>query len=78
MNTRAKFHCHAVHKYDGQTAWEMSPVYHGDDEGHENFKFNEASPNGKFELTVCSSKYKGEHPEPGKEYYLDITEASKE
>ncbi|MCF8719227.1 hypothetical protein J2S31_000125 [Nitrospina gracilis Nb-211] len=30
---------------------------------------------GSLDMTV-SAKYQGEHPEPGKEYYVDITPAS--
>ena len=73
MKTRAKFYCHAVNKSTYSTEWHMSVVYHNDDPSHENSKFNEASPNGEFRMSVDNDIYKGEHPEPGKEYYLDIS-----
>jgi len=74
MKTRAKFTCHNVQEDENSHHWSFGAVYHGDDTNHENFKFSEATPNGGLNLTVDKSKYKGEHPVPGKDYYLDITE----
>lgn len=52
-----------------------SPVYGDGDPNHENTKFWEASPTGKFELgTVNAEAVKGF--EPGVEFYIDLTIAS--
>lgn len=75
MKTRAKFICHNVVEHEHQKVWSFGVVYHGDDKDHENFKFSEATPCGDLTMTVDKSKYKGEHPTPGKEYYLDISPA---
>jgi hypothetical protein len=53
---------------------EMSPVYANNDPGHENSKFWDASPGGKFELN-CVNKAAVEQLELDKEYYIDITPA---
>jgi len=75
METRCKFSCSGVSEIEHGYLWRFYPVWHGDDPNHENAKFNEASPNGYFELTVDKEHYKGEHPVSGKEYYFNITEA---
>lgn len=75
MNTRCKFYCNNILETDQHYTWNMSAVYHNDDKDHENYKFNEASPNGNFSLMVDKAVYKGKNPVPGKEYYLDISEA---
>lgn len=77
VTTRAKFRCESVEKRKG---WEASkpfvwtatfaPVF-SNDPAHENKKFWDASPSGKIELGTIK-----EHGfEPGKEYYIDFTEA---
>jgi hypothetical protein len=53
----------------------MSPVYGNGDPNHENTKFWQASPSGKFELG-CANLAATEQFELGKEYYLDISPAS--
>lgn len=78
MKTRCKFYCQSVIETEHQYMWQLSAVYHNDDPNHENSKFNEASPNGDFKMAVDKSVYKGENPTPGKEYYLDISEAPPE
>lgn len=52
----------------------MSPVYADSDPEHENTKFWDASPSGRFELT-CVNLEAVEQFELGKEYYIDITRA---
>lgn len=75
MKTRCKFYCVNILEDESHFFWKLSAVYHNDDPNHENAKFNEASPNGNFDLMVDKSVYKGENPIPGKEYYLDLAEA---
>lgn len=75
MKTRCKFYCVNVIEDEHNFYWKMSAVYHNDDPNHENAQFNDASPNGTFELMVTKGHYKGPNPIPGKEYYLDISEA---
>lgn len=53
---------------------EMSPVYGNQDPNHENTKFWDASPGGKFEMN-CVNAAAVEQFELGKEYYLDFTPA---
>lgn len=63
--------------YEAAEAWtiEMSPVYGHGDPSHENSKFWDATPNGKFEMT-CVNKAAVDQLELGHEYYLDITPAA--
>lgn len=75
MQTRAKFRCESVTK---RKHWdttkgcvfdaELVPVMGGSEE---NKAFWEASPGGSLKLATI----KDHGFEPGKEYYLDITEA---
>lgn len=92
MSTRAKFRCNSItrleggyhKKVQGETVWvptevhsiDMSPVYHNDNPEHENTKFWEASPSGSFKLD-CVNPKAVEMFKPGREYYIDITEAPK-
>lgn len=80
MKTRAKFTCLSCinNEETNQTNWNFSAVYHNDDKDHENFKFTEATPSGTLTMSVDNDVYHGAHPEQGKEYYLDITEAPAE
>lgn len=55
---------------------EMSPVYANGDPNHENSKFWDASPGGKFELN-CVNMAAVAQLELDREYYLDITPAPK-
>lgn len=75
MITRCKFKCDSVSK---QKHWDkekgflhtvkMSPVMSGSEENKE---FWAASPSGSFELGCIHADLF----EPGKEYYIDISEA---
>ncbi len=75
QSVRAKFVCNGVTKLK---AWagvkvpflfnaEFSPVSNGSDE---NKRFFESTPSGKIEIRSV-----GDFFEPGKEYYIDFTEA---
>ena len=73
--TRCKFHCQKITKmvhWNGQGKFVYSAeffVVHGD--SPENKAFFEATPSGTLSLAV----YKEDLFTPGKEYYLDISEA---
>lgn len=70
--TRCKFKCDSVTIFPGgQKNVEMTPVY-SNDPNSENKKFWDASPGGQFKLNWINPNVSFE---PGKEYYLDITEA---
>lgn len=73
--TRCKFHCHSTEAQSGGThCATMGPVYGAagaDDPENENHKFWEATPAGSLMLQGL----KFQPFVPGKEYYLDITEA---
>jgi hypothetical protein len=56
---------------------EASPVYGNGDPNHENTKFWDASPGGKFELN-CVNEAAVAELELGEEYYLDIRKAPAE
>lgn len=80
---RAKFRCHTVHdhtsedkdgKVYGTLAIEASPVYSTDPE-HENKAFWDASPSGKFEISVTNPTAWPLLPKPGQEFYIDLTPA---
>lgn len=53
---------------------EACPVYANGDPNHENTKFWQASPSGKFELN-CVNPEAVKLFEVGKEFYLDMTPA---
>lgn len=69
--TRCKFKCDKVttHAGGGRDV-EMSPVY-SNDPNSENKAFWNASPGGSFKLNWINPNVSFE---PGKEYYLDISE----
>ena len=72
MATRCKFKCNTVTQYEGgKKDVDMSPVY-SSDPASENKAFWDASPGGSFKLNYVNPAVSFE---PGKEYYLDITEA---
>jgi hypothetical protein len=70
---RAKFKCEETrqNQYNQETA-KLYPVYQG--ENPENDSFSEATPQGSLEMVVTRAEAKG-YFEPGKEYYLDFSEA---
>ena len=72
--TRCKFHCISVRKfiaYDKKTLFEaeFSAVTTGSDE---NKKFFEWTPTGSLKIGV----YRDDVFEPGRDYYIDISDAS--
>jgi hypothetical protein len=52
----------------------LSPVYGNGDPNHENTKFWQASPSGRFELG-CANPEATKQFDVGAEYYIDITPA---
>lgn len=72
MTTRCKFKCDAVTLLpENKRNVVLTPVY-SSEEGSENKKFWQYTPSGKLEFTWINDSV---NFEPGKEYYLDITEA---
>lgn len=76
MNIRCKFECKSVEKYkeyQGKILYNAKfyPVTSGSEE---NKKFFEYTPSGNLEVSSISC----EKFEPGKEYYLDISEVPEE
>lgn len=74
MTTRCKFRCDSVTKFkhsqkEGFVYNAKFGVVYGD--SPENKQFFASTPTGQLEVGTISP----DHFEPGKEYYLDITEA---
>jgi hypothetical protein len=70
MTTRCKFQCTSTTQHlGGQQSVEMCAVY-STDPNHENKKFWQYTPDGKFFIRYVNSDIKFE---AGKEYYIDIT-----
>ena len=69
---RCKMRCTSTgHEENGVHSARMYPVTGGSEENESFFKW---TPGGNLELSVL----KEQHFEPGKEYYIDITEATTE
>ena len=70
---RAKFQCHCVEHlaHEGRTA-KFSAIY--GDKG-ENKDFTEATPYGTIEIGISGDVVAKDFFEPGKEYYIDFTQA---
>ena len=68
---RAKFKCQQVNKMEFGEQAHLAPV-HSDSE--ENKSFSKYTPSGKLELMITNPNAEGFF-KPGKEYYLDISEA---
>lgn len=68
---RAKFLCQSVGALVAQENVSMTPVVEG---SAENRSFSKYTPGGKLELSITNEDLLG-HFKPGKEYYVDITEA---
>lgn len=76
MTTRCKFHCHSVRKFISGFGDNKKPLYEAEfsaviDGSEENKKFFEWTPSGSLKIGV----YKEDVFQPGKEYYLDVSEA---
>lgn len=70
---RAKFVVSSVTKSgDGSMLVNAHPVHSGSEE---NKSFSEHTPSGRLELNISYGKPAQELFTPGKEYYIDITEA---
>ena len=71
---RAKFTCSSVteHGYGNKTA-NLTAVY--DDGNQENNQFAEATPSGTMEISIDKNAVAKDFLTPGKDYYLDFTEA---
>jgi len=69
---RAKFSVNYIEEFPGQKTIHGNAVY--SDKG-ENKDFAEATPCGKFELSIDKSRPAADFFEVGKEYYLDFKEA---
>lgn len=72
--TRCKFKCDRVTSHEGgKRDVHMSPVF-SQDQNSENKAFWDQSPGGNFTLNWINPNVEFV---PGKEYYIDITEAPK-
>ena len=69
---RAKFQCTKVEETAHNKEVFMSAVH---SEKGENKDFFEASPWGEFSIGIDKSRPAADYFEPGKHYYLDISEA---
>ena len=70
---RAKFRCQSIENFDGGSEQaKLQAVTSGYSE--ENSQFNTATPSGDLSIYIDNPKAKGFF-KPGKEYYLDFTEA---
>ena len=69
---RAKFKCDSVMNYFGASEATLSAVTNDDDK--ENQEFNEFTPSGTLTIHI-DKKGAMNYFVPGKEYYLDFTEA---
>ena len=70
---RAKFACNAVEEYgNGTKTVKMNAVYSGKGE---NAQFAHATPSGNLSIMIESQTEAIDFFKPGKEYYLDFTEA---
>lgn len=72
MNTRAKFRCNSVTKYEGwgDHKFLYSAKFHvAPANNDENKLFFASTPSGTIEISTVRE----DHFEPGKEYYIDFT-----
>ena len=69
---RAKFKCESVTDYGGRKNATLNAVT--TDYTSENQEFNEYTPAGKIDILIDKSGAMN-YFQPGKEYYLDFTEA---
>lgn len=69
---RAKFVCESVTELTHQKQIKMYAVY---SDTEENKDFTEASPDGQLSISIMKEMPASDFFKPGKEYYLDFTEA---
>ena len=65
---KTKFKCTSIQEYESVYAYQLNPVYGGE----ENRAYWEATPSGSLNLSIIKSK--GKLFEVGKEYHVDIWE----
>jgi hypothetical protein len=70
MNTRCKFKCNSITDFGESKSVNMTAVTYGIEA--ENKEFWKWTPSGTFEISCLNPAVQFI---PGKEYYLDITEA---
>lgn len=78
MRVRAKFRCSVVEDWGYSKKVKLNAVYPTEEERgtlSENESFNKATPNGELWMTIDNPAAAVQF-EPGKEYYLDFTEAA--
>lgn len=72
MNTKAKFTCDSVTKHVNYESIKLIAVTN--DNTKENADFWKYTPSGELNISICNEKVFGFF-KPGKDYYLDISEA---
>lgn len=72
MTLRAKFLCNKIEDYG---TWKKVFLMAQYSNTKEDNQFSSATPSGSMEMTVTSESGMG-YFKPGKQYYLDITEAT--
>lgn len=75
MSVRAKFNCQSVTKFASGSQVAFSAVY---SQTGENKDFVAASPSGNLSIAISEGYPAAKFFEPGKDYYLDFTEAPKQ
>ena len=70
--TRCKFNCESVTKFANGSKVNFRAVTHG---SPENEQFLKWTPNANMELQLVNDEVAKQF-EPGKEYYIDITEVN--
>jgi hypothetical protein len=68
----AKFKCNSVLNYEGSKTATLNAVCSTSDE---NKDFTKYTPNGRLEISIMNDAVASSFFEPGKEYYLDFTQA---
>lgn len=69
--TRCKFKCESITVTEYGTSVKLTPVINGSKENEEFFRY---TPWGQFEIGSLNPEVAKQF-KPGKEYYIDITEA---
>lgn len=73
MKIKAKMQCNIVEKTEWAETVKFAAVY--SENNSEDNTFAAATPSGILELTVTNKSVHG-HFQPGRKYYVDITEAT--
>lgn len=72
---RAKFLCDRISQFTSGTEVQMHAVHSGSEE---NKAFSDFTPSGEFKMHISKGKPAAELFEVGKEYYIDIIDATPE